>query len=82
MQLRHFFENSAIPTVMEHYRFAKEKHIREILKWQYAERAREGQANALLVKLLEVSNGVYWPHRDSPSFTSTTVSSKQTLAFP
>jgi hypothetical protein len=54
LQLRHFFDNSAIPTVMEHYGVAKEKQIVEVLKWQYPDRAREGDTNALLVKLLEV----------------------------
>ncbi|KDR10633.1 acetylcholinesterase-like [Zootermopsis nevadensis] len=38
---------------MEHYRFAKERRIQEILKWQYSDKAREGDTNALLVKLLE-----------------------------
>jgi hypothetical protein len=67
---------------MEHYRFAKEKHTREILKWQYLDKATEGDANGLLVKLLEVSNSVYGSQGDSPCFTFTTVSSKQTLALP
>jgi hypothetical protein len=55
LQLRHFFENSAIPTVMEHYGFDKDRNIREILKWQYLDKAREGDTTALLGKLLQVS---------------------------
>jgi hypothetical protein len=40
---------------MEHYGFDKEKEILEILKWQYPEKAREGDAISLLGKLLDVS---------------------------
>lgn len=53
LQLLHFFENSAIPSVMEHYGFDKEREILEILKWQYPAKAREGDANSLLGKLLD-----------------------------
>jgi hypothetical protein len=55
LQLLHFFENSAIPSVMEHYGFGKDREILEILKWQYPDRVREGDANSLLGKLLDVS---------------------------
>jgi hypothetical protein len=55
LQLLHFFEISAIPSVMEHYGLDNERQIMEILKWQYPERAREGDANSLLGKLLHVS---------------------------
>ncbi|PNF29227.1 hypothetical protein B7P43_G10772 [Cryptotermes secundus] len=53
VQLLHFFENSAIPSVMEHYGFDKEREVLEILKWQYPGKAREGDANSLLGKLLD-----------------------------
>ncbi|XP_069687014.1 carboxylesterase 5A [Periplaneta americana] len=53
LQLRHFFEHSAIPGVMEHYGFGKTEQIREILKWRYPEKAGENSASALLLKLLE-----------------------------
>jgi hypothetical protein len=55
LQLLHFFENSAIPSVMEHYGFDKQRDIREILRWQYPDKAREGDTISLLVKLLDVS---------------------------
>ena len=55
LQLRHFFENSAIPTVMEHYGLDNDRDIREILKWQYLDKAREGDTSALLGRLLQVS---------------------------
>jgi hypothetical protein len=51
---------------MEHYGFAKEKQIREILKWQYSDKAREGDTSALLVKLLEVSNVISRSHGTRP----------------
>ncbi|PSN45889.1 Neuroligin-4 [Blattella germanica] len=53
LQLRHYFENSAIPAVMEHYGFHNAPQIREILKWQYPDKARDGVVGALLLKLLE-----------------------------
>jgi hypothetical protein len=64
LQLLHFFENSAIPGVMEHYGFDKQKEILEILKWQYPGKAREGDANSLLGKLLDVSK------RNTSTFTA------------
>ncbi|XP_068085152.1 acylcarnitine hydrolase [Anabrus simplex] len=54
--LRQFLETSAIPHIMERYGFNKEKRneIREIIKWQYLERAREGDTGALLTQILEL----------------------------
>jgi hypothetical protein len=40
---------------MEHYGFDKESNILQILKWQYLDKAREGDSSALLGKLLQVS---------------------------
>jgi hypothetical protein len=55
VQLGHFFENSAIPTVMEQYGFQRDRGIREILKWQYLDKAKEGDTSALLGQLVQVS---------------------------
>jgi hypothetical protein len=55
LQLLHFFKNSAIPSVMEHYGFDKQREILEILTWQYPDKAAEGDSSSLLRKLLDVS---------------------------
>jgi hypothetical protein len=39
---------------MEQYRFHKDMDIREILKWQYLDKAKEGDTSALLGQLLQV----------------------------
>jgi hypothetical protein len=73
LQLLHFFKNSAIPSVMEHYGFDKESEILEILRWQYPDKAGEGDASSLLGKLLEVSRaGTSLPLRQ-PSFSLTAI---------
>ena len=40
---------------MEHYGFNKDSIIQEIMKWQYLDKAREGDTSALLGQLLQVS---------------------------
>ena len=39
---------------MEQYGFHRDRNIREILKWQYVDKAREGDTSALLGQLLQV----------------------------
>ncbi|KAJ9587702.1 hypothetical protein L9F63_018853, partial [Diploptera punctata] len=72
LQLRHFFENTAIPEVMEHYGLRKAPQIREILKWQYPDKARDGVATALLAKLLEFYTDAQFsaPHMTQLAFLS------------
>nr|CAD7201584.1 unnamed protein product [Timema douglasi] len=48
-ELRSFFENSAIPNILEHYDFIKRNSegIREIIKWQYVNQVQEGDTNGM-----------------------------------
>nr|CAD7416682.1 unnamed protein product [Timema cristinae] len=56
-ELRSFFENSAIPNILEHYGFIKSSSegIREIIKWQYVNQVQEGDTNGLLLNLLKTN---------------------------
>ena len=66
LQLRHFFENSAIPAMLEQYGLGKEPQMREILRWQYPDKARDGSASSLLTALLQV---MFPPEAESSHIT-------------
>nr|CAD7579002.1 unnamed protein product [Timema californicum] len=59
-ELRSFFENSAIPNILEHYDFIKSNSegIREIIKWQYVNQVQEGDTNGLLLNLLKSASNL------------------------
>lgn len=54
-QLRHYVDYTAIPNVMASHKLSSSpntKQIREIIKWEYVNRAKEGDSWGLLKQLL------------------------------